>query len=167
MPPLPLPKKNKHLGGGEWGGVAFEEGRGPGEAAGGTPPGSLSWKTGCFQFLPRALSTSTSLQLGRGMPACFALPFLPSSSPDTLRRPGEKWSCLGLCVDKVPPAVGRSLCGQLSHPPQRSNYLLAFWGVQVVELLLWVLRSGRQSPPAARRPPRSPPSRCCDLRALP
>lgn len=97
------------------------------------------------------------------MPACTALPFLPSSTPDTLRRPGVKWISLGLRVDEVLPAVGRSLCGQLSRPPHRRNYLLAFFGVQVVEPLLWVLRSGRQSPPAARRAPRLHAAAICGL----
>lgn len=80
-----------------------------------------------FQVSPWGFA-STILQLGRGMPACTALPFSPSSSPDTLRRQGEKWICLGLRVVEVFPAARRSLCGQLSRPSQRRNYLLAFSG---------------------------------------
>lgn len=164
--PSPFPGKTNILG---WRvGVAFQEGRGPGEAAGGTPPGSLSWKTGCSQLLPRASHPPSQLLGmgiggGGGMPACTALPFPPSSSPDTLRRPREKWLCLGLRVDEILPAAGRSLCGQPRRPPQRRNYLLAFFRVQVVEPLPWVLRSGRQSPPAAPRAPRLHAAAICGL----
>lgn len=48
-------------------------------------------------------------------------------------------------------------------PSSKEKLLVGVFGVQVVEPLLWVLRSGKQSPPAARRAPRLHAAAICGL----
>lgn len=51
-----------------------------------------------------------------------------------------------------------------AEPPfSKEKLLVGVFGVQVVEPLLWVLRSGRKSPPAARCAPRLHAAAICGL----
>lgn len=97
------------------------------------------------------------------MPACTALPYSPSSSPDTLRRQGEKWICLGLRVDEVFPGSPTESLRPAEPPFSKEKLLVGVFGVQVVEPLPWVPRSGRKSPPAARGAPRLHAAEICGL----